>query len=135
MNPVSHEGKGPIGDPAVSPSDIAAELIGEKAMRWSHALPLSSADAALAVFSFAANRLLADQIRNAHALGHFAHKQAQTLADASETMLPEGPARDTVAIAARMQAAFGDGVIDAANSWGRRFGHLAFALPVPNWRG
>jgi hypothetical protein len=135
MNPVSHEGKGPIGDPAGITSDCVAESLGDQAIRWSQTLPLSSADAALAMFSFTGNRVLADQIRSAHALGHLAHTQAQTLVDASETVMPEGPVRDTLAIAARMHAAFGDGVIEAANSWGRRYGHLAFALPVPDWRG
>ncbi len=134
MKAMSRQATGRSGDPAGSSTSKPAALrAAEDALRMSRNLPFTGAEAALATLSFAANRLFADQVRNAHAWGEFARAQSKTLLDASENM-HDGPMRDALAIAARLQGTLGEGVIAAASRWGRRYGHLVFALPVPGWR-
>ena len=133
MKSMSDQDTGPIGDPAGYAPARAVGCSAEEALRASHNLPLASTDAAMAMFSFAINGMFADHIRTAHAWGEFARTQSRTLLDATEKM-HDGPMRDALAIAARVHAALGEGVIAAANQWGRRYGHLAFALPLPNSR-
>jgi hypothetical protein len=134
MISTSDQDAGPIGDPAGYAPVPAVKCTVEDALRVSRNLPLVSTDAAMAMLSFAVNRMLADNVRTAHAWGEFARTQSRTLLDATEKM-HDGPMRDALAITARVHAALGEGVIAVANHWGRRYGHLAFALPVPNWRG
>ena len=133
MNATSDRDAGAIGDPAGNASAPAVQCAAEDALRMSRDLPLAGLDAAAAMVSFAANQVFADHVRNAHAWGEFARAQSRTLLDASEKM-HDGPMRDAIAIAARMHAALAEGVIAAASQCGRRYGHLAFALPVPNWQ-
>ena len=133
MNTTSDQDAGAIGDRAGNTPAPAAQCSADEALRRSRDLPLAGLDAAAAMVSFAANQVFADQLRNAHAWGEFARTQSRTLLDASEKM-PDGPMRDAIAIAARVHAALAEGVIAAAGQWGRRYGHLAFALPMPNWR-
>ncbi len=45
--------------------------------------------------------------------------------------MPQGVLREAVVSIANLEASFADSVIDAANRYGRRFAHLAFAFPVP----
>lgn len=131
MKSTSHEDDGRIGIPAGHTSALTVRCTVEDALRMSHKLPLTSTDAVLAMVSFTANRMVADNVRNAHAWGELARTQSRSLLGASERMR-EGPLRDTLAIAARVHAAVGEGIITAASQWGRRYGHLAFALPVPH---
>jgi len=133
MKSTSYQDAGAIGDPAGYAQAPAVQCFAEEALRASGNLPLASTDAAMAMFSFTVNRMFADHIRTAHAWGEFARTQSRTLLDATEKM-HDGPMRDALAIAARVHAALGEGVIAAANQWGRRYGHLAVALPVANWR-
>jgi hypothetical protein len=133
MNSTSHQDAGPIGDPAGYASVPAVQCSAEDALRVSRNLPLASTDAALAMLSFTVNRMFMDHIQTVHAWGELARTQSRTLLDATEKM-HDGPMRDALAIAARVHAALGEGVIAVANQWGRRYGHLAFALPVSNRR-
>ncbi len=131
MKSTSHQGDGRIGIPGGHASASTVRYTAEDALRMSRNLPLTSTDAVLALVSFTANRMVADNVRNAHAWGELARAQSRSLLDASEKMR-DGALRDALAIAARVHAAVGEGIIAAANQWGRRYGHLAFALPVPN---
>ena len=130
MNPLSHKGAGAIGAPA-SNATHAATPHADNALEFARRLPQASADAALAILAFAANQAVAGQVTFAHFLGDLAHAHAHELSTAGAGALPEGGLRDAVASLARLQAGVADGVIDAANRYGRSCAHIAFAFPRP----
>ncbi len=86
-------------------------------------------DGALAWTAFAVNEALGGQVSLAHAIGRINRSQAEAVASA-QPLLPAGPLRDAAAMAARMQEGVAEAIFEAANRWGRAFGHLAFAFPV-----
>jgi hypothetical protein len=131
MNPMSHKGAGAIGAPASDTPDTATPHAG-LAFEFSRNLPLAFADAALAILAFVANQTVTGQVTLAHFLGDLARAQAQELGSTGVQALPEGVWRDTVASIAGLQARFADSVIDAANRYGRKCVHLAFAFPRPS---
>ena len=130
MNPLSHKGAGAIGAPAFNATH-AATPHADNALEFARRLPQASADAALAILAFAANQAVAGQVTFAHFLGDLAHAHALELSTAGARALPEGGLRDAVASLARLQAGVADGVIDAANRYGRSCAHIAFAFPRP----
>jgi len=134
MNPLSHKGAGAIGAPA-SNATHAATPHADNALEFARRLPQASADAALAILAFAANQAVAGQVTFAHFLGDLAHAHALELSTAGARALPEGGLRDAVASLARLQAGVADGVIDAANRYGRSCAHIAFAFPRPSRAG
>lgn len=87
-------------------------------------------DAALAVLAFNTNQALICQVGLAHILARLASAQSKTLAETTGQVLPDGPIRDAMSRTAEMQADFAKSVADAANRWGRSFGHMAYAFPV-----
>lgn len=99
------------------------------ALEISGALPIASANAARATASYAANRVLTEQIRGAHALGELARSQSSLIGEFAQASLPFGPLRDAVVNFARVEAALADTIIGTANRFGREFGHIAFAFP------
>ena len=130
MKLLSHEDTGAIGAPASNATDEATLHAGN-ALEFARHLPQASADAALAILAFAANQAVAGQVTFAHFLGDLAHAHAHELSTAGARALPEGALRDAVASLARLQAGAADGVIDAANRYGRSCAHIAFAFPQP----
>lgn len=94
----------------------------------SEALQLSQR-AGIAWFSLAANRLLEDQVRNAHAWGEYVRRQSAILAEFSERASDRATG-EALALVARIGAHAGDAIVAAAVEWGRQHGHLAFAIPV-----
>jgi hypothetical protein len=131
MIPLSHKGLGAIDAPAPTTPD-AATPHADAAMEFARHLPQASADAALAILAFTANQAVAGQVTFAHFLGELAHAHAYDLSTAGAGALPEGALRDAVASLAHWQARVAAGVIDAANQYGRRCAHLAFAFPRPS---
>ena len=134
MNLLSHKGAGAIGAPA-SNTTHAATSHADNALEFARHLPQASADAALAILAFAANQAVAGQVTFAHFLGDLAHAHAHELSTAGARAMPEGALRDAVASLARLQAGVADGVIDAANRYGRSYAHIAFAFPRPSRAG
>jgi len=129
MTPQSHKGEGAIGAPARDATP--AYPPGQAALRFSRDLPFATTDAALAVIAYAANQAVTGQITLAHLVGELAHAQARELSTAGAQAMPQGVLREAVVSIANLEASFADSVIDAANRYGRRFAHLAFAFPVP----
>jgi hypothetical protein len=108
-------------------------LANEFAEHWQLPSDLSAgftADAALAVLAFNTNQALICQVGLAHVLSRLASAQSRTLAETSSQVLPDGPMRDAMSRGAEMQSDFARSVADAANRWGRSFGHMAFAFPL-----
>lgn len=134
MRSTSHEDAERVGMPAAHAPAPTVRFSTDDALRISRNLPRTSVDAAWAMVSYAANRMVADQVRNAHAWGELAGTHSKNLLEASEKM-NDGPLRDGLAVAARGCAVLAEGIIAAANQWGRRYGHIAFALPLPEREG
>jgi hypothetical protein len=94
-----------------------------------------SAGAGFAFCALSANRALQSQIKLAHSVAGLARAQSKSLAGMSELAVPPGPARDAMLGTARMAKTFADQLAESANRYGRAFGHLAFAFPIPGRRG
>jgi hypothetical protein len=88
-----------------------------------------SQSAGLALFSLATNRVLAEQIRSAHAWGEFLREQSAALA-AVGARAGDRAIGEVLTIAARIGAHAGESIVEAALEGGRRYGHLAFAVPL-----
>lgn len=131
MKPSSHKGGGAIGVPGRHPSPVLFPAAAEEALRYSRRLSQTSANGVFALFAFAANQALTRQIEAAHKFGQFAHAQSQELDASARRTLPDGPLRDAVTLAARMQSNVADTVESLALQWGRRFGGIAFAFALP----
>lgn len=125
MTPSSHKGARPVGtdagDPAVSFASIGA----------CPTLPQAAATPALALASRTANQALSRQIEIAFDVGRALQAQSRDLARAADTSVPPGPWRESLKQVAQAQAGFADFVLAQALEWGRRFGGLAFACPLP----
>ena len=131
MNPLSHEGAGAVGAPA-QPAKTGALAADDDALRFSRSLPFASADATIAMLAYATNQAVASHVALAHQLGEFVHAQARELSIAGARAFPPGILRDAVTSLASIEAGIADSMIAAANRYGRRFAHLAFAFPVPS---
>ena len=134
MKPSPHKGPGAIGAPPLHPMEAVNPLKPEQTLRFSRELSLTSGDAVLAMMAFSANQALASQVTVAHLVAKLAHAQSDTLAETSRAALPAGPVRDALDTAARLHALNADSLVELANSWGRSFGRMAFAFPVPDHR-
>jgi len=84
--------------------------------------------ASIAWLSLVANRVLEEQVRNAHAWGDFLREQSAALSEFSGR-ISDPAAREALAVTARIGAHAGGVIVEAAVEWGRRHGHLAFAVP------
>ena len=134
MKPSPHKGPGAIGAPPLHPMEAVNPLKPEQALAFTRELSLTSGDAVLAMMAFSANQALASQVTVAHLVAKLAHAQSKKLAETSQSALPAGPVRDAVDTAAHLHALNADSLIEMANSWGRSFGRMAFAFPVPDHR-
>ncbi len=133
MKPRSHKGVDAIGVPARHPSAaLFPAAVAEEAYNYSRKVSQSSADSVLALIAFASNQALPHQIEAAHKFGQLTHAQSRELDQTAQRTLPAGPLRDAMTLTARMQANLADTVVSLANQWGRRFGRLAFAFPMPD---
>ena len=131
MKPSSHKGAGSIGVPARHPSAaVNPATLAEDALRYSRHVSHTSAESVYALVAFSANQAVTRQIEVAFGLGELTRAQAAELAAAGKRVFPAGPMRDSVTLAARMQANAADTITALATQWGRRFGHMAFAFPV-----
>lgn len=132
MKPSSHKGAGAIGVPARHPSAQAFPAAAEDAYRYTRRVSQTSAESVLALIAFTANQALTRQIEAAYKFGQLTRDQSRELDATANRTLPAGPLRDAMTLAARMQANLAESVESQANQWGRRFGHLAFAFPMPD---
>lgn len=134
MRPAPHPGPGVVGVPA---GHLPAVYFPEtaRALALTQRLATLSAGAGLAFCALSANRALQGQIKLAHTVAGMARAQSKSLAGVSELAVPPGPARDAMLGTARMAETFAEQLAEAANRYGRAFGHLAFAFPVPDRRG
>ena len=134
MPPAPHPGPGVLGVPA---GNLPAVYFPEAAqsLALTQRLATLSAGAGLAFCALSANRALQGQIKLAHTVAGMARAQSKSLAGVSELAVPPGPARDAMLGTARMAETFAEQLAEAANRYGRAFGHLAFAFPVPDRRG
>jgi hypothetical protein len=98
----------------------------------SRRLAMLTAEAGLACCAIAANQAVHRQVRLAHAIAGCARAQSRSIAGMSEWAIPPGPARVAALGSARLAEALADQLSDSANTFGRAFGHLAFAFPVPD---
>ena len=134
MKPRSHKGVGTIGRSDRSHAAFTPSHAADEALRRAHDLARSSADGMLALASLAANRALAQQIETAFGVGRALREQSRRLHDAASSLAPAGPWRDAMTDVADAQARCADAMIVQATEWGRRFGGLAFSLPLPDRR-
>jgi hypothetical protein len=134
MPPEPHPGPGEVGVPA---GNLPAVYFPEAAqsLALTQRLATLAAGAGLAFCALTANRALQSQIKLAHTVAGIARVQSQSLAGVSELAVPPGPGRDAMLGTARMAESFAEQLAEAANRYGRAFGHLAFAFPVPDRRG
>jgi hypothetical protein len=93
-----------------------------------------SASGVLALASRTANQAISQQIEMAFDVGRVMREQSQELERTANTSVPAGPWRDSLVQVAGAQARFADMVVAQAIQWGRRFGGLAFAFPLPDRR-
>ena len=134
MQPAPHPGPGEVGVPA---GNLPAVYFPEAAqsLALTQRLATLSAGAGVAFCALTANRALQGQIKLAHSMAGFARAQSKSLAGLSELAVPPGPARDAMLGTARLADTFAEQLAESANRYGRAFGHLAFAFPVPGRPG
>jgi hypothetical protein len=132
MKPPSHKGAGPIG--RVAGDTAALTDPAQEAWRYSHDVSQRSASGVLALASRTANQAISQQIEMAFDVGRVMREQSQELERTANTSVPAGPWRDSLVQVAGAQARFADMVVAQAIQWGRRFGGLAFAFPLPDRR-
>jgi len=90
---------------------------------------LAPVDALMALAAFNANQAVTAQIDLAHSFARALQGQA-AFTEAGARVFAPGPMRNVVAGAAKFQAEYARRVAEAAQTMGRRFGHLAFAFPA-----
>jgi hypothetical protein len=134
MLPVPHPGPGEVGVPAGNLPAVYFPDAAQSLALTQHLATLA-AGAGFAFCALSANRALQGQIKLAHDIAGFARVQSKSLAGVSELAVPPGPARDAMLGTARLGETFAEQLAEAANRYGRAFGHLAFAFPVPDRRG
>jgi hypothetical protein len=133
MNPEPHPGAGAIGAAAgYQPAALFPEVA--QALVLSHRLATLWSGAGVAFCALTANRALLGQVQLAHAFAGHARVHSKSLAGIGELALPPGPAREVLLGTARLVESFADRLAESANRYGRAFGHLAFAFPVPDRR-
>jgi hypothetical protein len=88
------------------------------------------AGAALAAVAWNANQAITRQVTLMAAWADLLRRHAQAVDDAGTRHLSEGPLHDALRAGVRSQLDLADSTSAAANAYGRRFGHLAFAFPV-----
>jgi hypothetical protein len=132
MKPTSHKGARRIGHPAGE--SAAPPAAAPDAWRYPHDVTERSADGVLAFASRTANQALLQQIEIAFGVGRALRSQSQELERTATSAVPAGPWRDTLTQVARAQASVADMVLAQAMQWGRHFGGLAFAFPLPDRR-
>jgi len=121
-----------VGDiESARPSDTTWSVAGPTVTMWGDApsAALAPVDALMALAAFNANQAVIAQIDLVHSFaralqGHAAYTEAGARAFAP------GPMRNVVSRAANLQAEYARHVAQAAQTLGRRFGHLAFAFPA-----
>jgi hypothetical protein len=130
MKPEPHPGAGAIGAGA---GDLPAAFFPEAAhsLALSQRLAVLSAGASVALCALAANQAVQGQIKLVHAVAAQARAQSRSLAGLGAAAVPPGPTRDALVGSARIGESFADQLVEWASRYGRAFGHLAFAFPVP----
>jgi len=113
------------------PTGTAPSAAGRSVRIWGDApaAVLAPVDALMALAAFNANQAVTAQIDLAHSFARALKGQA-ALTEAGARALAPGPMRNVVKGTASLQAECAREVAQAAQSLGRRFGHLAFAFPA-----
>lgn len=123
MTPTSHKGARRVGtdagDPAVSFTGAGP------------AVPHTAVTPAFAVASRTVNQALSRQVELAFAVGRALQAQSESLARTADTALSPGLWRESLKQVALAQTRLADLVVAQALAYGRRFGGLAFAVPLP----
>jgi hypothetical protein len=126
MTPSSHKGVRPVGTDAGDPA-VPFASIGPFPTGFS----TRSATPALAFASRTANQALSRQVEMAFGVGRALQAQSRDLARTADVAVPPGPWRESLKQIALAQAGVADLVLRQALDYGRRFGGLAFAHPMP----
>ena len=133
MKPAPYPGTDRIGaDAGYLPAAFFPEAA--RSLALSQRLVTLSAGAGFAFCALSANRGVQSQIKLAFTVAGLARAQSRSIAGLSEAAVPPGPARDALLGTARIAEHFADHLTAAASRYGRAFGHLAFAFPVPDRR-
>jgi len=134
MKPEPYPGTGLVGAGA---GDLPAALFTDlaRSLTLSHRLATLSAGAGFALCALTANQALHSQVKAAYTIAGFARAQSEAITGLSEAAVPPGPTRDALLGSARFADGFADALADSASRYGRAFGHLAFAFPVPVRQG
>ena len=133
MKPSSYANVRAVSDPATRPGEFAASVSPHRAMRLMRNAPYASVDAFVAWLAFAANQAIVSQVVIAHGAGKLARGHARAIEQTGK-LLPESPLRDLLETAAHAEDSVGESIARVGNEWGRAFGRLAFAFPVPDRR-
>jgi hypothetical protein len=129
MKPQPQPELGGVGGATPHPWEALASEWAEKWPLTPDLPPPFSPDAAWAMLAFNANQALTFEVALTHVLAHLAEAQSKTLAETGEQVFPAGPVRDAMTGVADLQAQFAKRAADAANRFGRAFGHMAYAFP------
>jgi hypothetical protein len=133
MKPPSHKGVGRIGrDAALPPVFAQPAHAANEAWRYSRAVSESSATSVFALASRSANTALSRQIELAVDVGRVMREQSLELERTAQCSVPAGPWRDMLMQFAEGNTRVADAIVAQALQWGRRFGGLAFAFPLPD---
>lgn len=128
MTPTSHKGARPVGRDARESAAATHPVPGA----WRPDFTDGPATSVLALASRTANQALSRQIEFAFDVGRALREQSRAIEQTANRSLPAGPWRDALTEVARMQAGFADIVVAQSLQWGRHFGGLAFAFPLPD---
>ena len=121
-----------VGDiDGTGPAGTMPSADGPTVRKWSAApgAALAPLDALLALTAFNANQAVTAQIDLAHSFARALQGQA-AFTEAGARAFAPGPMRNAVTGAANFQAECARRVARAAQTLGRRYGHLAFAFPA-----
>lgn len=125
MTSPSHKGARPVGTDAGDPAVSFAPMGACPRVAQNPAAP------ALALASRTANQALSRQVEMAFEVGRALKAQADGLARAADATVPPGPWRESLRQVAQAQGRTADWFVAQALEYGRRFGGLAFARPLP----
>jgi len=132
MNADPYPGLRAVGGAGPYPWAALAQEVVDSTWRLTRDLTAAyPSQAALAALSWHANQAITRQVTLTYAVADLARQHAEAFVDAGEHGLPEGPLRQAVIAAAKLQMEYALAAEEAATQFGRRFGHLAFAFPRP----
>ncbi len=127
MTSPSHKGARPVGTDAGHPAVSFAPMGACPGL----GLAPNPASPTFALASRTANQALSRQVEIAFDVGRALKAQSRDLARAADMTVPPGPWRESLKQVALGQDSLADWFVAQALDYGRRFGGLAFARPLP----